>query len=428
MERLEFHKRILITAGAVYGRLDDNKIVSNRSRGIWAAHLARVLADRGHQVVFLMPKVGMELPSEFKDILNSNLMTVWRHDGFDEYQDICIKLASQVDVAVMAAAVVNWIPKEPFKGKMPTKGVGEEMSITFRLAPRVLDKMKYENKKLMLIGCKMVVDEPHESMIKLAYSTLHSAKCSVVVANDLKNLKRKYLVYPDATEHEYTLVAEDTCGGDRDEFTTELVRTIEDRYYKTEIARFHNPGVDKDYCAFFDPDSFVDDADTIKDFSELERAEIVFNTIVEKYRSKFTSRLDDPDKVFGSLAVRVGKTKTFLVSPRAKYRNFRANDAVQVHKVDTTKLRVYTDNGRKATLNAPLLIRMLDMNPDAVAVLHLHTYLNQGTVVSYAPPGTERDNNRDLVRCDLFNIEDHGFVSILDKNLELPVSIRSSHV
>ena len=29
-------KRILITAGSVYAKLDDNKIVSNRARGTWA--------------------------------------------------------------------------------------------------------------------------------------------------------------------------------------------------------------------------------------------------------------------------------------------------------------------------------------------------------------------------------------------------------
>lgn len=55
-------KKILITAGPVYGRLDDNKLVSNRSRGIWAADFAWRLAalDLGtrYEVILLVADVS----------------------------------------------------------------------------------------------------------------------------------------------------------------------------------------------------------------------------------------------------------------------------------------------------------------------------------------------------------------------------------
>ena len=47
--------RVLITAGQVYGRLDDNKLVGNRVRGLWATRFAEWLAERGHQVTLVLP-------------------------------------------------------------------------------------------------------------------------------------------------------------------------------------------------------------------------------------------------------------------------------------------------------------------------------------------------------------------------------------
>jgi len=46
---------VLITAGGVYGRLDDNKLVGNRVRGIWACRFAGYLASKGHFVSLLVP-------------------------------------------------------------------------------------------------------------------------------------------------------------------------------------------------------------------------------------------------------------------------------------------------------------------------------------------------------------------------------------
>jgi len=42
--------KVLITAGQVYGRLDDNKLVGNRVRGIWACRFTEHLAKSGHEV------------------------------------------------------------------------------------------------------------------------------------------------------------------------------------------------------------------------------------------------------------------------------------------------------------------------------------------------------------------------------------------
>jgi hypothetical protein len=107
--------------------------------------------------------------------------------------------------------------------------------------------------------------------------------------------------------------------------------------------------------------------------------------------------------LFGSVAVPVkGHPGYYLVSPREKKR-FEAHQPVLV-----------TSNGYygnvKPTLNAKLLTRCVDAwggDP----VVHDHTYLNFAPYLPYAPPGTERDNNRPLPeKAKCFNITGHGFV------------------
>ena len=63
----------------------------------------------------------------------------------------------------------------------------------------------------------------------------------------------------------------------------------------------------------------------------------------------------------------------------------------------------------KATLNAPLLIKVGEKF-GADAVLHQHRQLEGVPTVPHAPPGTVRDNDRD-VPGPAFNIEGHGFVA-----------------
>lgn len=415
--KIQKHRRVLITAGPVYGKLDDNKLVSNRSRGIWAHMLACDLADRGHIVTFLMPKVGMEVPTEFARVRNPDLIEVVRHDGFEEYQRLCIDIAPQVDVAVMAAAVVNWIPKTAFPGKMPTKDVGDELQITFKLAPRVLDRMKLENSKLTLIGCKLVVDGTQADLFKQAYNTLVSAKCTAVVANNLKDLKRKYIIYRDASTHEYML-GEDP----QDAFTSDLISVIEDDYYTTHGAHFSSSSA-YESSHHLDPDSWMDGAHTVADWRFADQAKLLFDAVANKYRACFSSRLDAPEKSFGSLAVRVGDTSVYLVSPREKLATFSSEDAVFVYKIDPDNLRVYTSRGLKASLNAPLLIRHLEKYREFKAVVHYHDIIsNPGqssrhyTRAEYAPPGSKRDNNRDSFE-PVFNITEHGCIAALDDDL-----------
>lgn len=415
--------RILVTAGTVYGPLDDNKLVGNRVRGIWATLFARRLLRRGHDVQLLVADVQREQindhwdrffsENEDEDYTRRSLRLPYgsietlTHKGFWDYREICYGLAHVNDAAVMAAAVVNWIPKAPFPGKMPTEGYGPgaEMNIPFILAPRVIDGMRKENPNLTLIGCKLTIGADRDTMLDAAYKTLVGAKCHAVIANDMRTLGTKTVLYPDRAAFDFDLKSTEDAGRN---FYKHLEAIICDEHFTTVGVHPANA---------YGIDAVVD-----RTAPAYQDAEDLFDVIADRYRSRFVHKAAHNDHVFGSIAVRTGAGA--LCSPREKIGPFNKRCAVDIIAPTDDDLkdrcvRVIhhgVDRGHalaKATMNATLLARHLQHNPVAMAVLHLHEQLPDVPTVPYAPPGTVRDNCREIVG-PAYNIEGHGFVAALD--------------
>ncbi len=144
----------------------------------------------------------------------------------------------------------------------------------------------------------------------------------------------------------------------------------------------------------------------------------LFDAVIAKYRDRFVQRQDGADKVFGAVCLpnRDG-TAGGICSPREKGKAFTVFDAVEVTGIIGHVIYV-NDPREKATLNAPLLIRVGQKYPQATAILHLHEQLPGVPTVPYAPPSTVRDNEREIPG-PVFNIEGHGFIACLDHNLDI---------
>jgi hypothetical protein len=397
-------KRVLVTAGVVYGPLDDNKLVGNRVRGIWAWQFAHWLVAQGHEVTLLVADIQEEQMRRVPFGAIRKMDEPWglhieTHKGFWDYQERCRKLTCEHDAAVMAAAVVNWIPEKPFPGKMPTDAPsGTIMSIPFVLAPRVIDEMRRENPKLTLIGCKMTIGATEDGLVEAAYKTLLGAHCHAVIANDMKlGLRRKLVVHPDRTVVSFTLTHSPT--NEAPQFYEHLLHLILDEHYQTRMSRGWAPDV--------------------------EQARRLFDRIVERYRTRFIHRSGADERVFGAVAVRVEGGA--LCSPREKDGTFYSTDAVLAELLTEDDYKAHTVRARplvslsanwKPSLNAPLLLRHLGQYPRAAAVLHLHEQLPNVSTVPYAPPSTVRDNERGIPG-PVYNIEGHGFVAALDADGEV---------
>ena len=378
-------KRVVITAGPVYGRLDANKIVSNRIRGLWALAFAGYLSARGHQVTLVLPDtMPKDNDLDLGTYPSGVPVKVRRHTGFNSYQAICTELAVEADSMVLAAAVVNWIPAEPSEGKMPTKGFkeGDIINVPFKLAPYVINRMRTDNPKLTLIGCKMLVNASEDELLDAAYGVLLKAHCNAVIANDMgKGLKRKLIVNKDRSVQEFN--------DDFEGFYDALTKLVEDEHFST---RFAHISVEED-----DPGDLCVDA------------RLDFDRIVDRYRDKFIPV--EGGRVFGSVAINTHGAG-WLVSPREKGGMFTSADATLVTKIDWDQHVVTVPTcWNKPTLNAPLLIRFLH-HFNYLAAVHFHKQVEGLPTLPYAQPGTVRDNCRGITEemWNGFNIEGHGCV------------------
>lgn len=385
-------KQIVITAGPVYGKLDDNKLVSNRSRGLWATSLAYHLVELGHHVAMIVPDIMEQeflrrIPDEYiHDPKTGRGVLVLPHEGYDDYRKMCNRLAPEADTMIMAAAVLNWIPETPFPGKMPTDK--HRMDIPFILAARVISEMKAKNPLMTLIGCKLLFSGDVDTLVNAAYHVLLQSRCNAVIANDAKlGLKKKFVVHQDRS------VA--TFDNDFNGLYKHITAIIDDVHYRTEKLHLS--------CNL-----------------NLKSSR-VFTAIVEKRRTWFTRRVADSDFVFGAVAVRnfhPDEKNYFYTTPREKGEMFGVDDAVEV-RIDRETRTVFTSGG-KATLNAPLLIRHLQKFPQAAGVLHYHgepPKQGEAPIAPYAPPGTARDNEREIPALHYF-IEGHGWIIAVDEDGE----------
>ena len=115
---------------------------------------------------------------------------------------------------------------------------------------------------------------------------------------------------------------------------------------------------------------------------------------------------------FGSIAMR-SQGGTFLTTSRGK------NELASFTRFTTAPNNhvIYPSQGPKASLNAPLLARILQANPDVHCVVHGHVQWPNLPTQPYAPPGTVRDTDRDVSQP--FNIEGHGCFLFPDPQMKV---------
>jgi hypothetical protein len=358
---------ILISGGAVHARLDAVKIITNRFRGGLMSDLAdRVarLAPEGSSVAYLTAK-GQSTP---KDPRVKTLL----HDGFDDYFAMIPRLALEFDAMALGAAVANLVPAKPWAGKFPSHhySEGEEIQIPFKLAPRAINEAKKANPKLTLFGFKLLAGVADEELIDAAWTVMLASKAQCVFANDAKAPLRKLALLREGGVME----------ADMEGMARLIVQMSQDEHYRSETVAREIPEPPK---AFF-----------------------------EALRAGHSRAKPGPDGLlFGTVAARA-PGGGFWCTGRGKK---ELEDIAFVERVDHERRAVVAWGDKKASLNAPLLARILERNPGAAALGHWHDEPAGLPALPYAPAGTVRDSLRELPEGD-FVVASHGCFELLDAN------------
>lgn len=345
-------KNILISVGPIPSRLDSVKFITNRFKGGLALKTAEFLKSKGNNVTIIA--------WNFTD-LSTEIPIIRVSDVVDYYNYI---INSKFDAYILAAAVANLMPSNPFEGKFPSHNykVGDKFNIEFEIAPRIIDKIKEVNPKSTLIGYKLF-DGDDNSLIEAAKITLKESKANIVFANHpLWSKERKIVLTQDGSIF--------NCSFDEHCFL--IHKIINESFYSTEV-------VNNDY------------------FYELNDDDLyILNTYPVNIKENI---------IYGTFAIK--KENGFITTARGKNSK---NNLSFVFSVDHEKLSVSAN--KKATLNAPLLDLFLKKNPKFKIVIHGHDLSGDIVHDNYEFPGTVGDLSyaKEVVSGQKILLNHHGFI------------------
>ena len=163
-------KKILVTAGPTYEYLDDIRFIGNKSSGRQGTEIAKCLLELEADVTLIIGPVNLEL---------SGLGKVIRVETAIEMND-AVNEAGPFDVAICAAAVGDWRPKERAKTKIKKTVTGKPPVLELVENPDILKNLcTSENRPELIIGFAAETD----NLLANARSKLKNKGCDWIIAN-----------------------------------------------------------------------------------------------------------------------------------------------------------------------------------------------------------------------------------------------------
>lgn len=370
-------KNIVISCGPIPARLDAVKFITNRFKGGLAIKTAKELTNRGHTVTIVAwdyTDIPTDIMAPKPAVQNGETITypgikevIRVHDVFD-YYNWFKEHANDYDAFIMAAAVANLTPVQPYPNKFPSHKYkpGKEFDIKFMIAPRAIDIIKKINPRTCLIGYKLF-DEPNDDkLIEIARHTRADAKANIIFANRPSEAKtRKIAVTADNAAF--------SCNFD--EHVDLIDRAIRQTYFRTEVS----PLTEQEQS---DPD--VTAALAMVRY---------FETTFDKH---------------GTVAIPAGNGRFATTA-----RGHKDKEPVLVRSVDPNNHIIYASG--KATLNAPMLSNLVD---NGHYVVHRHyddPKAAKAPERKYIFPGTVEEYDSTRIDNPIMRIEQphHGYIQVM---------------
>ena len=167
-------KRIMITAGPTYEKIDPVRFIGNYSSGKMGFALAEECARRGAEVILIAGPVSLQGP-----VFNVQRINV---ESCQEMYDVAVKTFPQMDAAILCAAVADFRPAEVADQKI--KRVGQTMDIHLVPNPDIaaeLGKMKRGGQTL--VGFALETNDEEAN----AQRKLEKKNLDFIVLNSLQN-------------------------------------------------------------------------------------------------------------------------------------------------------------------------------------------------------------------------------------------------
>lgn len=165
-------KKILVTAGPTFERIDPVRYIGNFSTGKMGYAIATELARRGAEVTLVSGPVSLTADSRV------NLISV---ESARQMHDVCVKAFPKCHAAVMAAAVADFRPEKPAAKKIKKDG-SQTASVNLVQNPDILSELGHSKKSGQVVfGFALETDNE----LANAKKKLDNKKADVIVLNSL---------------------------------------------------------------------------------------------------------------------------------------------------------------------------------------------------------------------------------------------------
>jgi phosphopantothenoylcysteine decarboxylase/phosphopantothenate--cysteine ligase len=166
-------KKILITAGPTYEAIDPVRFIGNHSSGKMGFDIAQSAANLGASVILISG------PSHYS--IQNSLVKVVRVISAQEMYDACHHYFSNVDVAIAAAAVADYKPKNVAVQKI--KKNADDFTIELEKTKDILASLGEIKKNQFLIGFALET----ENEIENAKLKIQKKNLDLIVLNSLQD-------------------------------------------------------------------------------------------------------------------------------------------------------------------------------------------------------------------------------------------------
>jgi len=184
-------KRVLITAGPVYVKIDDIRFIGNLATGRTGFLLAKEFLKAGFKVDLFINPAG--LTSGEIAFVEKNCRVI-KFRWLEEFVRLAgRKCVSKYAVIVHSAAVADYKPAKVKKGKIPSGK--KTLILKLKPAEKVI-KILRRNKKSLLVQFKLESRTTKKTLINKALLSMKKNKADMVVANLWESVeKRRFVRY-----------------------------------------------------------------------------------------------------------------------------------------------------------------------------------------------------------------------------------------
>lgn len=169
------NKKVLVTAGPTYEAIDPVRFIGNHSSGKMGFAIAEELANQGAEVILVCGPNSLHTGNfliKRKDVVSAQ-----------EMYDACTEVFKKCDIAILSAAVADYMPVTVAKQKIK-KQLNEVPSIELKQTKDILSELgKQKNKHQLLVGFALET----ENEIENAKKKIKNKNLDFIVLNSLND-------------------------------------------------------------------------------------------------------------------------------------------------------------------------------------------------------------------------------------------------